>query len=201
MPTETRPATLSAETRDDGAPTLTGYAAVYETPTVIAGLFREQIARGAFEDAVARDDVRALWNHNPDVVLGRTTSGTLRLTADSVGLRYEVVLNPADPEHQRVWQMVSRGDVSQSSFGFEVKGQEWGDRRETELPLRTITKVALYDVSPVTYPAYATTTVTARDLPGAEADAEAVQQAAQDAVTARVSLAEALRRRLEWSDE
>jgi HK97 family phage prohead protease len=200
-PTEIRPATLASETREDGAPVLTGYAAMYDTPTVVAGLFREQIARGAFDEAVARDDVRALFNHNPDVVLGRTTSGTLRLTTDAVGLRYEVTLNPADAEHQRVWQMVSRGDVTQSSFGFEVRGQQWGDRSATELPLRTITKVALYDVSPVTYPAYATTTVTARDLPGAAADAPAVQQAAHEAAAARVSLVQALRRRLGWSDD
>lgn len=172
MTREIRAADLRAETREDGALVLAGYAALYNTETVIAGMFRESIADGAFTEAVGRDDVRALFNHNPDVVLGRTTSGTLRLDADGTGLRYEVTLNPADSEHQRVWQMVARGDVSQSSFGFTVDAQEWRETGKTgQLPLRVITRASLYDVSPVTYPAYASTTVTARDLPRAEADA------------------------------
>lgn len=172
MTHEIRAADLRAETRDDGAMVLAGYAAIYDTETVIAGMFRESIAPGAFTEAVARDDVRALFNHDPNVVLGRTVSGTLRLDADGTGLRYEVTLNPADAEHQRVWQMVARGDVSQSSFGFEVEAQEWRDTGTAgTLPLRVIRSAKLYDVSPVTYPAYAQTTVTARDLPSAAADA------------------------------
>lgn len=170
---ETRQATLTAETREDGAMRLVGYAALYNTPTEIAGLFREQIEPGAFTEAVGRDDVRALWNHDPNVVLGRTTSGTLRLDADGTGLKYEVALNPQDAEHQRVYQMVQRGDVSQSSFGFEVTGQRWEEAEGEKLPTRVITKAKLYDVSPVTYPAYPQTTVTARDLDSARAAAAA----------------------------
>lgn len=189
MTTEKRAATLGAETREDGALVLRGYAALYDTETVIAGMFRESIAPGAFAGAVGRDDVRALFNHDPNVVLGRSAAGTLRLEADEQGLRYEVNLNPADSEHQRVWQMVARGDVSQSSFGFEVVKQEWAERKKKdELPLRIITDVRLYDVSPVTYPAYAETTVTARDLPGAAEDAAAVlaQQQAVEALAVHV---------------
>lgn len=184
---EKRAATLAAETRDDGAMVLRGYAAVYNTETTIAGMFRERIAPGAFDEAIPRDDVRALFNHNPDVVLGRTVSGTLALGSDDAGLTYEIQLNPADAEHQRVWQMVSRGDVSQSSFGFEVKGQEWGEVKRGELPLRTITKAKLYDVSPVTYPAYEETSVSARDLPTATEEAADVL-AAEAAVRVRLQV-------------
>lgn len=188
---EQRPATLAAETREDGAMVLRGYAALYSTEATIAGMFRESIAPGAFDEAVGRDDVRALFNHNPDYVLGRTTAGTLRLDVDGTGLRYEVQLNPADTEHQRIWQMVSRGDVSQSSFGFEVTDQTWGERKAGELPLRIITKTKLYDVSPVTYPAYAQTSVTARDLPTASADAASVAaHHAADAARSRAKAAD-----------
>lgn len=188
MTNETRPATIAAETREDGQLVLRGYAALYDTETVIGGLFRERIAPGAFDEAIGRDDVRALFNHNPDVVLGRTVSGTLRLAVDTIGLRYEVTLNPLDSEHVRVHQMIARGDVSQSSFGFEVTGHEWGERKANELPLRTITKTKLYDVSPVTYPAYAETSVTARDLPQSGTDAAEVlaAKAAADVVPVRL---------------
>ena len=184
---EKRAATLAAETRDDGAMVLRGYAAVYDTETTIAGMFRERIAPGAFDEAIPRDDVRALFNHDPNLVLGRTVSGTLALGSDDTGLTYEIQLNPADAEHQRVWQMVSRGDVSQSSFGFEVKGQEWGEVKRGELPLRTITKAKLYDVSPVTYPAYEETSVSARDLPTATEEAAEVL-AAEAAVRVRLQV-------------
>ncbi len=171
MTHEVRAADLRAEARDDGALVLAGYAALYDTETVIGGMFREAIAPGAFAEAVGRDDVRALFNHDPNVVLGRTAAGTLRLWADDLGLRYEVLLDALNPDHVRMHRMVARGDVTQSSFGFEVVAQEWRDTGKAgTLPLRVIRSAKLYDVSPVTYPAYAQTTVTSRDLPGASAD-------------------------------
>ena len=75
---------------------ISGCAAVFDTETVIAGLFRERIAPGAFREAIARDDVRALFNHNPDLVLGRKSAGTLTLREDAKGLHYTVRLNDAD---------------------------------------------------------------------------------------------------------
>lgn len=191
---ETRAATLTHEVRADGAPVLRGYAALYNVETVIAGMFREQIAPGAFDDAIGRDDVRALFNHNPDHILGRSTSGSLRLDSDSVGLRYEIDVDPADDLAMSVYRKVVRGDISQSSFAFEVRGQEWAPVAADALPLRTLTKLALFDVSPVTYPAYAQTTVTARDLPTAGDDAAAVL-AAQQAFEAAQARARAARLR------
>lgn len=141
--------------------TLSGYAAVFNQRTSIVGVFDEEIAPGAFTDAVGRDDVRALFNHDPNHVLGRSTAGTLRLVEDATGLRYEI--DPPDTQAGRdVAHLVARGDVQGSSFSFEVEADEW-DRRATP-PVRRITRAKLYDVGPVTFPAYAQTTVSARSL-------------------------------------
>lgn len=166
---ERRTITLPVEARtgDGEPPRLSGYAAVFGDVTEIAGLFTERIAPGAFADAVKRDDVRALFNHDANYVLGRTTAGTLRLIEDERGLRYEA--DPPDTQWARdLMVSVQRGDVSQSSFAFEVTDEEW-DYTNRAMPLRTIKQVRLYDVSPVTYPAYASTSVSARSVEQAKA--------------------------------
>lgn len=152
----------------DGKTTIAGYAAVFNRETVIGGGtwgFREQIAPGAFDEALGRDDVRALFNHNPDILLGRTASGTLRLSVDKKGLRYEVDL-PDTAQARDVRTLIQRGDVSGSSFAFRVEdeGAQWDETevKKGKLPLRTITRAELFDVSPVTYPAYPQTSVSAR---------------------------------------
>jgi len=141
----------------DGAPaTIVGYGAVFNTRSLplFGGSFVEEIMPGAFDDVLS-DDVRALFNHDPNFVLGRSRSGTLRLELDSRGLAYTIT----PPDTQTVRDMVlaplSRGDVTGSSFRFRVAedGDEW--RREGEIVVRTIHKfAALLDVGPVTYPAY-----------------------------------------------
>jgi HK97 family phage prohead protease len=125
--------------------------------------FREQIAPGAFNDAIKDDDVRALFNHDPNILLGRTASGTLQLTTDKRGLKYSVDL-PDTAAARDVRELIRRGDVSGSSFGFMVDEDEWDERdvKNGKLPLRTILKASLFDVSPVTYPAYPQTSVSAR---------------------------------------
>jgi HK97 family phage prohead protease len=140
---------------------MSGYAAVFGSATEIAGMFREQIAPGAFAEAVKRDDVRALFNHDANFVLGRSTSGTLRLIEDDKGLRYDVDV-PDTTWARDLMVSVQRGDVSQSSFAFEVTEDEWDYGKRGEMPMRTIKNVRLYDVSPVTYPAYSATSVSAR---------------------------------------
>lgn len=179
--------------RSEGDGTVSGYAALYNTETVIAGFFREKIAPGAFDTALGgTDDVRALFNHDPNYVLGRTKSGTLTLTEDTKGLRYDVRL-PDTQAAQDVRTLIQRGDVSGSSFGFFVEADEW-DESETKrgkLPLRIIRKVELFDVSPVTYPAYPQTSVTARSIEDAVRAATVVAAERQ----ARLTLAR-LRNRL-----
>ena len=142
--------------------TLEGYAAIFGAEADIYGLFREQIAPGAFDKTIRESDVRALFNHDPSLVLGRTKAGTLRLETDDRGLRYEIDL-PNTQTARDLWTLVDRGDVSQSSFAFEaVLGkEEW---QGGDPPLRILREVRLWDVSPVTYPAYEATVVQARAL-------------------------------------
>lgn len=155
----------------DGEPSrLVGYAALFNSETEIAGMFRERINPGAFTEAVGRDDVRALFNHDANFVLGRTTSGTLTLSEDEAGLRYDVV--PPDTTWARdLMVSVARGDISQSSFAFSVDEEAWDYPKGGGMPTRTVKRATLYDVSPVTYPAYAETTVSARSLEAAKAEA------------------------------
>ena len=140
----------------EGERRISGYAATFNDVTDL-GYFREQIATGAF-DGRTDDDVRLLINHT-GVPLARTTNGTLQLTVDDNGLRYEAEL--ADTNAGRdLYRLIQRGDISQSSFAFSIEEEAWDNKQN----LRTVMKVGrLYDVSPVTYPAYATTTVSARN--------------------------------------
>ena len=126
------------------------------------GSFTEEIAPGA-ADEVMNDDVRGLFNHEPNLVLGRTKSGTMRMSLDPIGLKYTIDFNPNDTDHTNLMEKVKRGDVSQSSFAFRVKDDKWETRNGKDH--RTITKFErLIDVSPVTYAAYQDATVAARSL-------------------------------------
>jgi HK97 family phage prohead protease len=139
---------------------------VFGEETVIGGFFRELIEASAFDGALERpDDVRAQFNHDSNLVLGRTKAGTLVLREDETGLAYEI--SPPDTSYARdLMVSVARGDVSQSSFMFDVTGEAWEypDRNSGQLPLRKITGVKLYDVAPVTFPAYEGTSVSARAM-------------------------------------
>lgn len=163
-----------AAAADGGPTTLIGYAAVFGVETVIGDWFREVILPGAFADSIANDDVPAQFNHDPNYVLGRTANGTVRLSEDRKGLKYEVDLNADDPDAQRVGAKVARGDVRGSSFAFSVEdddGEEWVRDDPAKLPLRKIKRAKLYDVAPVTSPAYETTSVSARSLERSAAQA------------------------------
>lgn len=155
---------IRVETRDgeSGEPRrLVGYAAVFNVETNIGGWFRERIRPGAFRRSIERgDDVRALWNHDPSHVLGRTKSGTLTLREDERGLLVEII--PPDTQLGRdLVTLVERGDVSQMSFGFVPIVEEWESRDGQEV--RTLVEVDLFDVSLVTFPAYDATSISARD--------------------------------------
>jgi len=138
-------------------PKITGYAAVFDQWTDIGGMFREQVAPGAFKKTLKEADVRALWNHDPNYVLGRNKSGTLKLREDEKGLAVEI--DPVDSNwSDDLMKSMKRGDVSQMSFGFTVN-QADDDYDENTRVLRD---VSLFDVSVVTYPAYPTTTAQVR---------------------------------------
>ena len=156
---------------DGGGHTLVGHAAVFNTETTIAGLFREMIAPGSFRKTIKESDVRALFNHDPNLVLGRNKAGTLRLYEDGDGLGYEVDL-PDTQAARDVYALIERGDVSQSSFAFKVIKEQRSDPEEGQsLPLFVVKEARLYDVSPVTYPAYDATDVQAAS---ADEDTDAI---------------------------
>lgn len=155
---------LCVEQREDGKRMIRGHAAVFNQLSEDLGGFREQIAPGAFAEAIKSDDVRALFNHNPDYILGRNLSKTLRLVEDARGLAIEI--DPPDTQIARdLMVSMERGDVTQMSFAFSVRpnGQNWA-KDDAGQVVRTLTKVRLYDVSPVVYPAYPQTDVAVRAL-------------------------------------
>lgn len=151
----------------DGKGVIEGYGAVFGQEAVIGDYFRERIEPGAFDDAMSKDDVRALFNHDPNLILGRNKAGTLTLSVDERGLKYAI--EPPNVSYANdLRESVRRGDVTQSSFAFRVLTETWEKASKPgELSLRKIQKVELFDVSPVTYPAYEGTSVSAR----AKADA------------------------------
>ena len=144
--------TVGIETRDDGKTVLTGHAAVFNE-VASGGWFNEQVAPGAFKESLQEDDVRALWNHNTEIVMGRNRAGTLKLWEDDRGLAVEIY--PPDTQQMRDYiATIERGDVTQMSFGFIVKKVAWEEGEDGEEDLRTIEKVELWEVSPVTFPFY-----------------------------------------------
>lgn len=149
---------------------IAGYAAVFNQSAEILPGFREVIRAGAFARSIEEGaDVRALWNHDPNYVLGRRASGTLAVQEDEHGLRYTI--RPPEAQWARdLQETIGRGDVSQSSFAFIVRLERWTQDVENGFTLRELLDVDLIDVSPVTYPAYVGTSVGLRaeaDLRGA----------------------------------
>jgi len=172
----------------EGAATrIVGHAALYEVETVVGGWYREVIRRGAFARAIReKQDVVALFNHNASQVLGRTTSGTLLLSEDDVGLKFEI-LPPDTTVAKDLIESMRRGDVKGASFDFSaVKGgQQWTTYNDGQLELREILDVDLFDVSVVTDPQYARAEAEVRSRRAF--DDHIVQRAAVDAeVRARI---------------
>lgn len=149
---------------DTATPQITGYATVFDVEYDV-GYWMESVDSHAFDNVLAGNvDCRALFNHNPDCVLGRTTANTLQLNIDSRGLAYTI--DPPDTQVARdLMVSMKRKDVTQSSFGFITARDQW-----TENPDGTVSRVILeiaelLDVSPVTYPANPSASSQARSLP------------------------------------
>lgn len=163
------------EQRAEGKPpVITGYAAVFYDPADAGTEYRlwddtvERILPGCFDRAMREDDCRALFNHQDGAVLGRTTSGTLKLSVDKKGLRYEI--EPPDTQTAReLVELIRRGDVTGSSFSFLPKSTTWSRVDDTYVIERK--DVTLFDVGPVTFPAYASTEAGVRAAHADQADA------------------------------
>jgi uncharacterized protein len=158
----------------DGKPVIEGYAAVFNEYSDDLGGFVEIIEPGFFDDVLG-GDTRSLWNHDANMVLGRTSAGTLEISQDEKGL-FQRTYPPVVPPDAATWAQdalvsIKRGDVTQQSFAFRVKHDWNGDAMEGDewyvkgdLVIRRLKKGGckeLLDVSPVTYPAYPQTDVSA----------------------------------------
>jgi len=171
------------ENGDTKTPVMDGYAANFNSLSENLGGFREILMPGCFKKALGVSDIRGLFNHNPDKILGRTAAGTLRVFEDEKGLRFEI---DPDMEISYVKDLqisMRRGDVNQCSFGFRVAadGDHWKEDSDG-LWIRTIHQVEqLYDVSPVTYPAYTSTSCAVRSLNQKKQEAEQLRTEQQQA--------------------
>ena len=191
--------TYEAELRVDVAgygkknPTIRGYAAKFNTLSQSMpiydegqqiGTFREMLIPGCFATALATSDIRSLFNHDPNLIMGRNISGTLRLKEDEIGLYFEN--DPPETSYSKDLQIsLQRGDVNQCSFGFNVSpgGDEY--KKDPEIAngyIRSIRLISkLYDASPVTYPAYLDTECAVRSIiSNLKAEEEAVAKAAKE---------------------
>lgn len=164
---ERRVFTAPVEMRASEDGMIEGVAAVVNSRTNL-GWFDEEIRAGAFDD-VLNDDVRVLFNHDPNMVLARSNGGQgtaeLFITSEgNLGYRYQT---PNTSVGKDLAENIRLGNVSQSSFAFSIDGEEW--RKEGGRDVRSITKLKrLYDVSPVTYPAYQDTSVAKRSFDSIE---------------------------------
>lgn len=165
----------------DGSKSIGGYAAVYQSLSCDLGGFIEQIAPGAFASALKPGaDVLCLRDHCPQLLMGRTTSGTLTLSSDSIGLKFECRLPDTDSANS-LYESISRGDLSGCSFGFQCVADEW--KQQGDQVIRTLLDVDLFEVSPCSMPAYQATSVNTRSMPAeirslleSRADAKAAKQ-------------------------
>ena len=157
---------IKFEKRTEGEPgVFLGYGAVFNELSDNLGGFREKIEPGAF-DSVMNDDVRGLFNHNINFVLGRSSASTLSLSVDKVGVRYEII-DPETSFSNDLAKSIQRGDIKESSFSFMVarRGDEWEEDQETGIMIRTVTKLSRFiDLGPVTFAAYPQTTAAKRSL-------------------------------------
>lgn len=186
---------LRAAEGEGQAPRIAGYGAVFNARSeLIAGSFFEVIAPGAFDDVLG-DDVRGLFNHDPNYVLGRTTSKTLRIAQDERGLAYEIDPPNTQTHRDLILAPLARGDVTGSSFAFRVAadGEEWARDEDTGVVVRTITRFKrLFDVGPVTFPAYPDSEAAQRSLKAWQATQDGLHVQAINQRSARERLMQLL---------
>ena len=159
---QTRTHEATFETRETGDERrIEGYFSVFGSNYEIAPGATESIDPHAFDEALTRDDVRVLVDHDTRLVLGRTSVGTAELRVDEHGLWGSVLINPDDTDAMNAYARNKRGDVTQASFGFDILDEETDKRADGSVHW-TIKKVKLYEVSLCTFPAYRETELKAR---------------------------------------
>ena len=152
---------IKTRSADNDEKVIEGYFAVFNEIYQVWKDVTESIAPGAFTDSL-NGDIRALYNHNTDQILGRTSAGTLTLKQDEKGLWGQIKVNERDTEAVNVYERIARGDISGCSFGFDIESEEVRVNDDGSVHY-TITKVnPLYEVSPCVFPAYEQTSVESR---------------------------------------
>ena len=166
-----------------------GIAAVINSVTDL-GYFEEVIERGAFDNALNKEyDIRCLFNHEAELILGRTKASTCNVFVNADGnLEYTWIPDYENPTHMSVVRSIMRGDITQSSFAFTIKEQKWSESTKYgSMGKRTITIIEdLYDVSPVTYPAYADTEADARSIVALRDQEQEIEEAKRSQASADV---------------
>lgn len=147
----------------EGKRRLEGYFAVFDQPYEVVPGWLETIAPGAFDCALrGGQDVKVLWNHDSNIVLGSTENHTASLREDARGLYGGVEINEDDQDAKNAYARVDRGDVTGCSFGFEISRMEESWDEDGTYRTRILEVFPLYEVSPCTFPAYTQTSITAR---------------------------------------
>ncbi len=148
------------------SPRLAGYASVFNSPSQDLGGFRETVTPEAFKRTLSSNaDPLALVAHMPQLVLGRRSAGTLRLSTDSKGLAFEIDV-PDTTAARDLMVSVERGDVRGASFAFTVPngGDRWEVRGDNVV--RELLDVDLFEITICANPAYTDTTVAQRAFAG-----------------------------------
>ena len=159
----TTPEPVALEIRSEGAKKVAlGLGIVYGKRSRDLGGFVEEVRMGAAKKTIGEADIRALVNHDVNLLLGRTGAGTLRLEEREDGVQYEIDL-PDTTLGRDTAELLARGDYPGSSYGFRAIEDEWGETEDGR-PLRVLTQVAVRDIGPVAFPAYDDTTTGLRSL-------------------------------------
>ena len=172
------------EADEEGNPHLEGYFAVFDEIYEVWPGVTESIRPGAFDNSVMQD-VRALYNHNHDIILGRVSAGTLHLRQDSHGLWGDITLNRKDTDAMNAFERVTRGDISGCSFGFDIKRESYEILEDGTIHYMIEEVDPLWEVSPCVFPAYEQTTISSRGKEAEQIKAR-VRQAWKDRMMARL---------------
>lgn len=160
---------MSLSIREDANPdvmAIKGYVVKFnERSSLLYDEWYERVAKGAFAKSLQQNTIKALWNHNSDIVLGSTKSNTLKLIEDDVGLRFDLEL-PNSSQAKDIYESIKRGDVDGVSFGFYIRenGDKWEYLKEEDVYERTLLDIDLIEISPTPFPAYPTSEVGKRSL-------------------------------------
>ena len=166
---------MQTRAEENGDLYISGFFAVFDSDYELWPGATESIAPGAFDESIS-GDVRALYNHNDDIILGRTSAGTLKLEQTSRGLWGEIKVNQKDSDAMNAYERIARGDITGCSFGFDIEREEFRENPDGSYHWTILSVNPLYEVSPCVFPAYTETSVSAR-----KRDVEQLQQRQVDA--------------------